>query len=38
VEALTHAAVVDRSRALTGDEAEQLVDHVTRLVLRYLCD
>lgn len=38
VEALTHAAVVDRARPLTDDEAEQLVEHGTRLVLRYLCD
>jgi hypothetical protein len=37
VEALTHAAVVDRTSALTDKEAELVVDHVTRLVVRYLC-
>jgi AcrR family transcriptional regulator len=37
VEALTHAAVVNRSTTPTDEEAKQLVGHVTRLVLRYLC-
>jgi AcrR family transcriptional regulator len=36
-EALTHAAVVNRSSVLPDEEAERLVGHVTRLVLRYLC-
>ncbi len=36
MEALTHAAVVNRSSALTDEAAARLVDHATRLVLRYL--
>jgi AcrR family transcriptional regulator len=37
VEALTHAAVVNRPDPVNDDEAERLVAHVTRLVVRYLC-
>ena len=36
VEALTHAAVVDRPDAISDVEAERYVDEVTRVVLRYL--
>jgi len=36
VEALTHAAVVDRPDALSDVEADRLVDEVTLLMLRYL--
>jgi AcrR family transcriptional regulator len=37
VEALTHAAVVNRPDPVTDEEAESLVAHATRLVVRYLC-
>jgi len=36
VEALTHAAVIDRPDALSDVEADRLVEEVTVLVLRYL--
>ena len=36
VEALTHAAVVDRPDAINDVEADRFVDEVTRLILRYL--
>jgi AcrR family transcriptional regulator len=36
VEALTHAAVVRSPEILTDEKAAKLVDHVTRLVVRYL--
>ena len=36
VEALTHAAVIDRPDALSEVEADRLVDEVTLLILRYL--
>lgn len=36
VEAVTHAAVVDRPESLTDEKARKLVDDVTRLVVRYL--
>ena len=36
VEALTHAAVIDRPDALSEVEADRLVDEVTQLILRYL--
>jgi AcrR family transcriptional regulator len=38
VEALTHAAVVDRANPLTDEEVNELVAHVTRLVVRYIAD
>jgi AcrR family transcriptional regulator len=37
VEALTHAAVVNRPEAVTDEEAERIVVHATRLLVRYLC-
>jgi AcrR family transcriptional regulator len=37
VEALTHAAVVDRASPMTEEEADRLVTHVTQLVVGYLC-
>ncbi len=36
VEALTHAAIVDRPDVLSEVEADQLVDEVTGMILRYL--
>ena len=36
VEAITHAAVVDRPESLTDEKAMRFVDDVTRLVVRYL--
>jgi AcrR family transcriptional regulator len=36
VDALTHAAVLRRPDILTGEKAEQFVDEVTDLVIRYL--
>ena len=36
VESLTHDAVLDHPELLTGRKAQQLVDDVTRLVVRYL--
>jgi AcrR family transcriptional regulator len=36
VEALTHSAVLRRPDVLTDDKAEEFVDEVTQLVLRYL--
>jgi len=36
VEALTHAAVLRRPDILTGEKAQQFVDDVTRLMVRYL--
>jgi AcrR family transcriptional regulator len=36
VEALTHAAIVRRPESLSGEKAEELIDDVTRLVVRYL--
>jgi AcrR family transcriptional regulator len=37
VEALTHAAVVNRPDAVTDEEAKRFATHITRLVVRYLC-
>ncbi len=38
VEALTHAAIIHRPEVLSEEEVEDLIAHVARLVLRYLCD